>query len=101
LTDELTAEILAGGLSPGSALRQDLLAKRFGVSRTPVREALYRLVAYGLATFQPNLGFRVRAFSGLEYLEALTIRSRLEAVAAERATVRITCQQLRELDAAN
>lgn len=73
------------------------MADRFKVSRTPVREALHRLVAIGLATFRPNSGFRVRSIPRGEYLEAMLIRSRLEGLAAERAVARITHAQLAEL----
>jgi DNA-binding GntR family transcriptional regulator len=101
LTSTLTAEILDGRLPAGAPLRQDLLARRFGVSRTPIREALHRIVASGLATFQPNAGFRVRSFYAEDYVDALVIRSRLEGVAAERAAVRITCGDLKALGDAN
>jgi len=94
LTEILTAEILQGKHPAGTPLRQGQLAERFDVSRTPVREALHRLVATGLATFRPNSGFRVRSVPRAEYLDAMTIRSRLEGLAAERAVERITARQL-------
>jgi DNA-binding GntR family transcriptional regulator len=97
IADALTREILRGDWEVGSPLRQEALADRFHVSRTPVREALARLVALGLATFQPNAGFRVRGVSRDEYLDAMVIRSRLEGLAAERATVRATTAQLRQV----
>jgi len=94
----LIKEILRGEREAGSPLRQAPLAKHFGVSRTPVREALHQLVALGLATLHPNSGFRVRGISRAEYLDAMLIRSRLEALAAERATTRVTTTQLRRLE---
>lgn len=97
LTEELKAEILRGEHPAGARLGQNQLAERFHVSRTPVREALHRLVAVGLATFEPNAGFRVRNLSRDEYLDAMLIRSRLEGLAAERAIARITCEQLETL----
>jgi DNA-binding GntR family transcriptional regulator len=97
LTEILTAEILQGRQAAGAPLRQNQLAERFDVSRTPVREALHRLVALGLATFQPNAGFRVRSVSRTEYLEAMLIRSRLEGLAAERAVARVSVAQFAEL----
>jgi DNA-binding GntR family transcriptional regulator len=97
LTEILTAEILQGKQPAGAPLRQNQLAARFDVSRTPVREALHRLVAVGLATFQPNAGFRVRRVSQAEYLEAMQIRSRLEGLAAARAVSRVTVRQLTDL----
>jgi DNA-binding GntR family transcriptional regulator len=97
LTEILTAEILRGKHPAGTPLRQGQLADRFDVSRTPVREALHRLVATGLATFRPNSGFRVRGVPRDEYLQAMVIRSRLEGLAAERAVERITRRQLRKV----
>jgi DNA-binding GntR family transcriptional regulator len=97
IADALTREILRGELKAGSPLRQEPLAERFQVSRTPVREALASLVALGLATFQPNAGFRVRGISRSEYLDAMLIRSRLEGLAAERATMRATTAQLKRI----
>ena len=83
LTERLTAEIFQGRYAAGAPLRQAQLAERFRVSRTPVREALHRLVATGLASFQPNSGFRVRTVPRDEYLDAMLIRARLEGLAAE------------------
>lgn len=99
LTEELTTEIYQGLYSSGAPLRQAQLAERFKVSRTPIREALHRLVAMGLASFEPNLGFRVRTVPRDEYLEAMQIRARLEGLAAERAVERVTCAQLLRLQA--
>ena len=55
--------IVSGELEPGSVLRQEQLSERFGVSRTPVREALRRLAALGLVSFVPNRGVRVRTLT--------------------------------------
>jgi len=92
--------IIAGAFAPGTVLRQDQLAERFGVSRTPVREALRRLVGIGLLSFTPNRGARVRSFSRHELREAFLIRAELEGLAAELAAPRITPQALAELQAA-
>ena len=57
---ELEDEIVGGVIAPGAVLRQESLSERFDVSRTPVREALRRLAALGLVSFEPNRGVRVR-----------------------------------------
>jgi DNA-binding GntR family transcriptional regulator len=97
ITKVLAAEILRGEHEAGSPLRQASLAERFEVSRTPVREALHQLVALGLGTFQPHVGFHVRGISREEYLDAMVIRARLEGLAAERATKTVQSTQLAEL----
>src|SRR4028119_2091740 len=51
--------VLSGELAPGTRLGQVELAERFGISRTPVREALRRLAGEGLGDFHSNRGFRV------------------------------------------
>ena len=60
---ELEQAIVRGELAPGQVLRQEELSERYGVSRTPVREALRRLAALGLVSFEPNRGVRVRTLS--------------------------------------
>jgi DNA-binding GntR family transcriptional regulator len=99
--DEITLviedAIVSGELSPGTVLRQELLSAEFGVSRTPVREALRQLVALGLVDFEPNRGVRVRAVSREELREAFLIRAELEELAAGLAVPRITKLELRTL----
>jgi len=96
----LEDEIVAGSIAPGTVLRQEQLSERFDVSRTPVREALRRLAALGLVSFEPNRGVRVRSISGAELREAFLVRAELEALATEVATPRMTAADLAALDAA-
>jgi DNA-binding GntR family transcriptional regulator len=77
--------IVSGELAPGSVLRQEQLSERFGVSRTPVREALRRLAALGLVSFEPNKGVRVRTLSHDDLREAFLVRAELEALVTEIA----------------
>jgi DNA-binding GntR family transcriptional regulator len=93
----LEEAIVSGEIPPGSVLRQDRLAEQYHVSRTPVREALRRLSAFGLVSFQPNRGFRVRELSRELFREMFLIRAALEAAAAARAAEVITSEQLAEL----
>jgi DNA-binding GntR family transcriptional regulator len=96
----LEDEIVAGRIAPGTVLRQEQLSERFSVSRTPVREALRRLAALGIVSFEPNRGVRVRSISAGELREAFLVRAELEALATEVATPRMTPADLAALDAA-
>jgi len=90
--------IVSGELAPGSVLRQEQLSERFGVSRTPVREALRRLAALGLVSFVPNRGVRVRTLSHEELYEAFLVRAELEALVTELAAEKLTADDLHELE---
>ena len=96
----LEDDIVAGRIAPGSVLRQEQLTERFGVSRTPIREALRRLAALGLVSFVPNRGVRVRTLSREELREAFLVRAELESLATELATPRMTPDDLARLDEA-
>src|ERR1700675_4095920 len=86
----LEEAIVSGEIPPGSVLRQEQLSDRFQVSRTPIREALRRLAALGLVSFEPNRGVRVRTLSRDELREAFLVRAELEGLATERAAPRMT-----------
>jgi DNA-binding GntR family transcriptional regulator len=90
--------IVSGELAPGSVLRQEELSERFGVSRTPVREALRRLSALGLVSFIPNRGVRVRTMSREDLREAFLVRAELEALVTEIAAGKVTPARLAELE---
>jgi DNA-binding GntR family transcriptional regulator len=94
----LEDEIVGGAIPPGTVLRQEMLSERFEVSRTPVREALRRLAALGLVSFEPNRGVRVRSISPGELREAFLVRAELEALATEVATPKMTADDLAEMD---
>ncbi len=96
----LEDEIVSGAIEPGVVLRQEQLSERFGVSRTPIREALRRLAALGLVSFVPNRGVRVRTLSREELREAFLVRAELESLATELATPRIDDAGLAALDEA-
>ena len=95
----LEDEIVGGAIPPGTVLRQETLSERFDVSRTPVREALRRLAALGLVSFEPNRGVRVRSISASELREAFLVRAELEALATEVATPKMRPDDLAEMDA--
>jgi len=93
----LEEAIVSGEIPPGSVLRQEHLSEQFQVSRTPVREALRRLAALGLVSFEPNRGVRVRLLSRDELREAFLVRAELESLATEIATPKMTDEDIAEL----
>jgi len=97
LAATIQARVLAGEFPSGSRLRQESLASEFGVSRTPVREALRKLQAGGLVQLEPNRGAVVRGPSAREVREAYEVRAELEGLAAELAAARIRDEELHRL----
>ena len=95
--ETLRDEILSGDLQPGVLLNTLLLSKRLGVSRTPIREALNRLVSIGLVENIPHRGTFVRKLSVEEVLEVYYIRAALAGVCARLATKRISEAQKKQL----
>jgi DNA-binding GntR family transcriptional regulator len=87
LAATLQARVLSGELPTGARLRQEALAEEFGVSRTPVREALRKLQASGLVEVRPNRGALVRGLSAREVRDAYEVRAELEGLAAELAAL--------------
>jgi DNA-binding GntR family transcriptional regulator len=100
LAGEIQSKVLSGAVPVGSRLRQEALAEEFGVSRTPVREALRQLQASGLVELLPNRGAIVRGPSAREIREAYEIRAELEGLAAELAAERISDRDLQRLQEA-
>lgn len=81
----LEGEILGGRYARGEHLQQDEVCRRFGVSRTPAREALRKLQALNLVELIPNRGARVRVPTLRELEEVYQVRAELEGFAAELA----------------
>ena len=72
----LRSAILSGTLRPGEALSEAALAQRFGVSCTPVREALKQLERERLVDIVPRVGTYVRKATGDEVLDGLVVKAR-------------------------
>ncbi len=100
LAATIQARVLSGEFASGSRLRQESLATEFGVSRTPVREALRKLQAAGIVQLEPRRGARVRRPSAREVREAYEVRAELEGLAASLASGRIRDEELYRLRAA-
>ena len=82
LRAELADDIVCGRLAPGTALDETTLANRFGVSRTPVREALRELAAAGLVVHRAHRGAVVTALTEERLREMFSVMTELEALAA-------------------
>lgn len=80
----LRTAITTGALSPGQRLPQLELARQFGTSQAPVREALSRLANEGLVLLQPNRGASVVLLATEEIEEVYSLRSELESWAVRR-----------------
>jgi DNA-binding GntR family transcriptional regulator len=96
----LEEAIVSGDLEPGSVLRQEQVSATYSVSRTPVREALRRLAALGLVSFEANRGFRVRTLSREEVWEAFLLRAELESLITGIAAEKMTKTDLDDLEQA-
>jgi DNA-binding GntR family transcriptional regulator len=90
VTSELRNLILRGDVAVGVQLKQEALAKRFGVSRFPVRQALMQLEAEGLVEHTPFAGSVVASRSVSDLIETLDIRIGLETRAIELAIPNMT-----------
>ncbi len=97
--DDLRRAIIAMRLKPGEALNEKIIAARFGVSRTPVREAMLRLKDDGLVEIFPQSGTFVARIPLASIPEAVVIRQALEAMAAERAALRRDDGAIQRLEA--
>jgi len=98
VTEQLRALILDGSLGIGVQLKQEALARKFGVSRIPIREALKRLEAEGLVAHTAHQGSVVASRSIDDLLETLDIRIGLESRALVLAIPHMTPAILRKAE---
>jgi DNA-binding GntR family transcriptional regulator len=101
LKDEIENEIIAGRFPPGERLDEVALAERYGVSRTPIREALHALAASGLLEVRPHRGTIVAEVSPERLFEMFEVMAEMEAMCARHAARRMIEAEHRELDAAH
>jgi DNA-binding GntR family transcriptional regulator len=94
----LREAIVDGRLKPGQRLKEKQLAERFGISRTPIREALLLLQAEGVVELTPNRGATVRTYTLSEIEDAFQLRALLEGYGAARAAQRASEDWVRELE---
>ena len=97
--DRLREDILAGRLEPGTELSEVALAKDFGTSRGPLREALGRLASEGLVTITPRRGAVVAQLSREEFIDAYQVREALETLAVRLAVPLMSDAEISHLSA--
>ncbi|MEM6658391.1 MAG: GntR family transcriptional regulator [Pseudomonadota bacterium] len=97
LAQKLSARIVRGQFQPGEKLRQDLIAREFGVSQVTVREALLGLASKGLAVSVPRRGICVAPMDQGAVEELRTMRCALEPVALYRSVPNLTPDQIAQI----
>jgi DNA-binding GntR family transcriptional regulator len=101
LREAIEEEIATSKLPPGCHLDEVELAARFGVSRTPIREALSLLVGEGLVETRPRRGTVVAQVTPQRLIEMFEVMAELEAMCARLAARRMTDEQLAGLEQAH
>lgn len=100
LREAIEEEIAVGDLAPGSRIDEQELGKRFGVSKTPIREALIQLASTGLVEVRRRKGATVAVLEPRRLYEMFDVMAELEATCARRAARRMTPENQRALTAA-
>jgi DNA-binding GntR family transcriptional regulator len=99
IVESLLSDIVQGRLRAGGHLVTQDLSERFGVSHTPIREALITLAGMGIVELQPNRGALVRQITAHEVREVCQVRRALECEATRAACGRIDLAELHALAA--
>ncbi len=99
LAERLRDLIISGDLAAGDKIDETQLCLLFGVSRTPLREAIKIVATEGLVTLTPNRGARVATITAAEIAELFPIMGALEGLAGELAVPRLTDKSLARLEA--
>lgn len=93
----IQSAIVQGEIAPGSKISEPELARTYGISRGPLREAIHRLEGQRLLVRIPHVGARVVALSYAELIELYEIRESLEGMACRLAAQRMSAAQVDEL----
>lgn len=99
VADQIRDMIVEGELPPGERINEGTLSEQFGISRTPLREALKVLASEGLVELRPNRGTRVSAITPEEVGELFEAVSGIERLAGELAALRMTERDIERLKA--
>jgi DNA-binding GntR family transcriptional regulator len=97
---QIVEDIIGGHIAPGAKLDEQMLATRFNVSRTPVREALRQLLATGLVESIPRRGAVVASFGPERLSQLYEALGELESLCAQLAANRMTAIERKELELA-
>jgi DNA-binding GntR family transcriptional regulator len=98
ICEHVTEEIVRGDLAPGMRLDEQSLADRFGVSRSPIRDALRQLAATRLVLYVPHRGFSVAAVEPSELDGLFETAGEIEAVCAKLCALRATAAERKQLE---
>jgi DNA-binding GntR family transcriptional regulator len=101
LREAIEEEITTGKLLPGSRLDEAELAKRFNVSRTPIREALSLLLGEGLIETRPRRGVVVTRVTPQRLIEMFEVMAELEVMCAQLAARRMSEDELAAIESAH
>lgn len=93
----LVTAIVKGELAPGTKISEPELARRYGISRGPLREAIRRLEGLRLVELKPHVGARVVQLSVKELIEIYRVREALEGMAARLAAVHMSQEEIDDL----
>jgi len=95
--NRLVTEIVAGTIASGQPMREAKMAKQWGVSRTPMREAVRRVAELGLLTLRPNRAPLVQAFTARDVEGLYMMREVLETLALKEAWKHLPPRLIRDL----
>lgn len=99
MISDLQEDIFAARYRPGDRLDERALAARFGVSRTPVREALRRMSSVGVIELRPNQGAFIAEITPSDIIATVEVNSELKIMAARLAARRMTVAERENLAA--
>lgn len=99
VVDRLRDMIVEGELDANTRINEKMLCERFGISRTPLREALKVLASEGLVELMPNRGATVASFTSEDLDETFPIMGALEALSGELACQLISDTEIAEIRA--
>ena len=98
LISNIRKEVSSGILKPGDQLEVNALAERFGVSRTPIREAIRTLVESGVLETRPRKGSFVRVLSAKQLLDLFQVAAELEGMACRLAALSLTKENIEAIE---